>query len=331
MAIASGIGGFCAIKAETTYGTPVTPDQSVEVNTAQLKKIKNTAQGRGLASGLLGARGVRRKVTTNAGAGTIGLDVTSNSMGRFLQMTMGATAAPVQIGGTAAYTQTHTMSDNIGKFATIQVGIPDAGGTIRPNTFTSCKVLQADFHCGIDEILQATYTIDAQTMLTATAAITPSYVAAATPFSFAEMTVKLGTFNSEASVTGVRAVDLSFSRSQKADRFYAGAAGLKAEPIMNDYVAITGTLEIDYTTVADFVTRFITDTPTSMVVTFVQPVAIAAANFPTITFQIPNVYFDGDTPTLDGPDMVGLSIPFQWLYDNTNLPSITMISSDTAL
>lgn len=331
MAIASGIGGFAAIKAESAYGTPVTPDQSVEVDTASIKKVKNTAQGRGLANGLLGARGVRRKVTTTAAAGTVGMGVTSNSMGRFLQMLMGATATPVQIGGTAAYTQTHTLSDNVGKFATIQVGVPDAGGTIRPYTFTSCKVLQGDFHCGIDENLAATYTIDSQNMVTATAAISPSYVAGATPFSFAEMTVKLGTFNSEASVTGVRAVDLQFSRSQKTDRFYAGAAGLKAEPIMNDYMAITGTIEIDFTTKADFVDRFIADTPTSLVVQFVQPVAIAASNFPTITFQIPNVYFDGDTPDLSGPDMVGLSIPFEWLYDNTNLPSISMISSDVTL
>lgn len=330
MAIASGIGAFAAIKAESVYGTPVTPDQSVEVNTAQIKKVKNTAQGRGLANGLLGARGVRRKVTTTAAAGTVGLDVVSNSMGRFLQMLMGATATPVIISG-SSYTQTHTLSDNVGKYATIQAGIPDAGGTIRPYTFTSCKVLQADFHCGIDEILQATYTIDSQNMVTATGAISPSYTAGATPFSFAEMTVKLGTFNSEASVTGVRAVDLSFARSQKADRFYAGAAGLKAEPIMNDYMSITGTIETDFVTKADFVDRFISDTSTSLVVQFVQPVAISGANFPTITFQIPGIYFDGDTPTIDGPDMVGVSIPFEWLYDNANLPVISMISSDVTL
>ena len=330
MAIAAGIGGFAAIKAETTYGTPVTPDASIEVTAAKLKKVKNTAQGKGLANGLLGARSARRKVTTVAGAGTIDLDVVSNTMGRPLQMLMGSTALPVLINGTS-YTQTHTLADNIGKFATVQVGVPDTGGVIRAYTFTSCKVTQADFHCGIDEILQATYTIDAQTMLTATAAISPSYVAGATPFSFAEMTVKLGTFGAEASVTGVRAVDVQFSRSQKVDRFYAGAAGLKAEPIMNDYMSITGTLQIDFTTVADFVTRYVGDTPTSMVITFVQPVAISGANFPTFTMTIPNVYFEGDTPTLDGPDIAGLSIPFTWLYDNANLPSIVMISSDVTL
>lgn len=330
MAIAAGIGGFAAIKAEVTYGTPVTPDESVEINTAQLKKVKNTAQGRGLANGLLGARGVRRKVTTVAGGGTIGLDVTSNNMGRFLQGLMGATALPVLISG-SSYTQTHTLSDNVGKFYTIQAGVPDAGGVIRPYTFTSCKVLQGEFHCGIDEILQATYTIDSQNMVTATGAITPSYTAGATPFSFAEMTVKLGTFASEASVTGVRSIDVQFARSQKVDRFYAGAAGLKAEPIMNDYMSITGTIEIDFTTKADFVDRYIADTPTSMVITFVQPTAISGANFPTFTMTIPNVYFEGDTPTIDGPDMVSVSVPFTWLYDNTNLPSIVMISSDVAL
>ena len=70
MALPAGVGGFLGLKAESVYGTAVTVDQFLEVNSAQLKKVKNTAQGRGLANGLFQPRGSRRVVTTKAGGGT---------------------------------------------------------------------------------------------------------------------------------------------------------------------------------------------------------------------------------------------------------------------
>lgn len=335
MALPAGVGGFAGLKFETTYGTAITVDQFVEVSKASIKKVKNTAQGRGIANGLYVPRGVRRVVTSQAGSGTVDFDVVTNSMGRFLNLLTGGTVTPTLINGTS-YTGTFPIGDSTGKFATMQMGIPDTGGTMRAYTARGSKVTGATFHCGIDEILQATFNVDARQIDDSIGAASPSYTAGATPFHFGQMGVKLGTFGAEASVPDVRSVQVALTRSHKLDRFYAGnqvsSVALKSEPLLNDYADIQVTLEVDLasTSKTNFVDRFMNDTSTSMVWEFIGPV-VSGANNATFRITMPQVFFDQDSPTLEGPDVVTIQMQGTCLYDNTNLPTITTISSDAAL
>ena len=82
---------------------------------------------------------------------------------------------------------------------------------------------------------------------------------------------------------------------------------------------------------ADFADRFAADSATSLVIEFVGPL-IASTYYQTFRIKCPWCFFDGDTPTVDGPDVTSGGYPFVAQLDGTNpLVSIDYISTDTTL
>lgn len=330
MAIASGVGGYFSVAAESTYGTYVAPDHHMQVDSAQLKKNKNTQLAGGVAAGMLVDRGSRRVVTTSDAGGSVKMEVGSKNFGLLLAHGMGSSATPVQQSSTAAYLQTHALGDNIGKYLSAQVGLPDLGGTIRPYSFLGCKVSSMEFSCAVDQFLQASIDFDSQQLTEAQTAVSPSYTLG-NPFHFGQATVAIGTFGSEATVQGVRKFDVKINRPLRNDRFYFGNSGVKKEPVSNGKVAITGSLDVDFVTKGDFADRFSTDTPFSLKITFTGA-NIASSFYETFSITLPACYLDGDTPTLDGPDIISGTFPFTALYDGTNNAcTIGYMSTDIAV
>lgn len=332
MSIGSGIAGQVAIAEETVYGTRVAESRAFEVDPSgeSLDKVKNTVQGGGLAGGQYGRLGSRRTVTSTAGAGGLPLEVTNKGFGLWLRHLMGDSLSPVVQGATIAFLQTHALSDNIGKSLSIQKGVPDAGGVVRPYDFLGAKIMSGEFSCGLDENLMATFDVDAQAVSEASALVTPSYVAGVMPFPFLSMGVKLGTFGSEASVTGVRGASVKIDRPQATDRFYAGAAGVKAEPIVNDWPTVTGTIDTDFLTKADFADRYVSDAPTSLVWEFIGPL-IASTFFYTFRIRVPMIFLNTGTPNIGGTDVTKASFDFEGQLDGTHpLATIEYMSTDTA-
>lgn len=331
MAIASGLAAQIGVAQEATYGTYVAPTRFPEYNKADLKKKKNVVQGGGLAAGRIAQLGSRRVVTSESVEGGFELEVANKGMGLLLAHLLGSSATPVQQGATAAYLQAHTVGDNIGKSLTIQHGVPDLTGTVRPFTFKGCKLSGAEFSCKVGELLTLSLDVDgrqASEVETLTAASLATEVA---PFHWAQMSVKLGAFGAEAAVSGVKGFSVKLDRGMASERFYAGAGGLKAEPIMNDFLKVSGNIEVDLVNKADFADRFAADSATSLVIEFVGPL-IASTYYQTFRIKLPMVFFDGDTPTVDGPDVTSGGYPFVAQLDGTNpLVSIDYISTDTTL
>lgn len=135
MAIGSGLAAQIGFAAESTYGTYVAPTRFLEFNKADLKKVKNTVQGGGLAAGRFAQLGSRRAVTSEAAAGSVEMEVINKGFGLLLAHLLGSSATAVQQGGSTAYLQAHTLGDNFGKSLTTQVGVPDLTGTVRPYTY----------------------------------------------------------------------------------------------------------------------------------------------------------------------------------------------------
>lgn len=331
MSIGSGLASSFGFVPEVTYGTYVAPTRWVESSGPQLRKVKNTVQGGAMAAGTLLRRGSMRNVTTKAGGGSIAMEIYSKRMGHLLNGLMGGTVTPVQQGATAAYLQTHELTDPVGKFYTMQVGVPDLSGTVRPYTFLGSKITAMEFSCGIDQNLTVSIEVDSRDVTESETLAAPSYATGVNVFHFAQGDVKLGTYNSEASVDGVRSVRLRIARPSRTDRFYFGNSGLKSEPVINDYADVSGTIEVDYITKADFADRYAADTSTALDWVFTGP-EIATPYNETIRFRVPQVFFDGETPTVNGPDVVTTSFNFAATYDGTNTgASILYTSSDTTL
>lgn len=331
MGIGSGLGSSFGFAPEVTYGTYVAPTKWVEAGQPQLRKVKNTAQGGAARAGAYGRRGSMRYVTTKAGGGTVNLEVQNKRMGLLLNGLMGGTVSPTQQAATAAYLQTHAIGDPTGKFYTMQVGVPDLGGTARPYTFLGSKITAIEFSCGVDEVLTAAVTVDARDVTEAETLATPSYATGVNLFHFAQMGVKIGTYDSEAAIQGVRRVTCRIERPHRTDRWYANNAGLKSEPVINDFVNISGTIECDYITKANLADRFAADTSTALVWEFIGP-NIASTYDETFRIRLGQIFLDEGTPTVDGPDIVTGSYNFVGRDDGTNpLASIIYMSTDTAL
>ncbi|MBK7424852.1 MAG: hypothetical protein IPJ48_18220 [Propionivibrio sp.] len=331
MAIGSGLAASIGFAAESTYGTYVAPTRFLEYIKADLKKKKNVVQGGGLAAGRIAQLGSRRVVTSESVEGGFELEVANKGMGLLLAHLLGSSATPVQQGATAAYLQAHTVGDNIGKSLTIQHGVPDLTGTVRPFTFKGCKLSGAEFSCKVGELLTMSLDVDGRQASEVETLVAASLATGVAPFHWAQMSVKLGTFGAEAAVSGVKGFSVKFDRGMASERFYAGAGGLKAEPIMNDFLKVSGSIEVDLVNKADFADRFAADSATSLVIEFVGPL-IASTYYQTFRFTLPMVFFDGDTPTVDGPDVTSGGYPFVAQLDGTNpLVSIDYISTDTTL
>lgn len=331
MAIGSGLSGQVGVAAETVFGTYVAATRFPEVDSAPFDRKPNFAQGGGLAAG----RNVRPKdryvLTYREAEGRIEMEVTSKGFGLFVNQLFGGTATVVQQGATAAWLQTHILGDNKGKSMSIQLGLPSTNGTVNPYTYLGCKTKALSLECGVGDILKATLDYDAQDYSEAQGLATASYLVGVRPFNFADMNVKLGTFGSEAAVTGVRKVSLKVERGLKTDMQYAGAGGKKAEPVINAFTDITGTIETDFATKADFADRAVLAAQTSLVWEFVGPI-IASTFAQTFRVTLPATAFTSGDPQIDSTDVLNPTFNFVALDDLTNPPiKIEIMSTDTAI
>ena len=328
MAIGSGLGAQLGIAAETTYGTFVAPSKFVEFTKESLALKKTTAQSAGIAAGRLLALSSRRVLTRKEVQGSIDLEVTNKAMGLLLQALMGTTVTPVQQGAGPAYLQTHTLASIAGKSLTIQKGVPLTTGAVTDKTFLGCKVTSGEFSCGTGEMLAATFEFDGKDCDEAQTLATASYPSMS-PFHFGQMAVKTGSFGTETALDGIRKVSCKVERPQDVERFYAGQAGLKREPIENDQVKISGTLESDYVaaTLDDLHTS---DGATSLVWEFVGPL-IAATFYETFRITLPAIRLDEGPPVVDGFGVIKPTFNYVGLFDGTNQPKIEYISTDVTL
>jgi hypothetical protein len=328
MAIGSGLGAQIGVAAESTYGTYVAPTHFPEFTSQSLVLKKTTAQSTGIAAGRLMALSSRRVVTQREVSGSLGMEVSNTGMGVLLQALMGTTVTPVQQGATAAYLQTHILADTFGKSLSIQAGVPMTTGTVTDKTFLGCKIISAEFSCEVGGMLTVTFEFDGKDCSEAQTLAAASY-SPRSPFHFGQMGVLAGAFGAETALDGVRKFSLKIERPQATDRFYANQSALKAQPISNDLVKVTASIEQDYvtTTVDDLHTS---DAATSVVWEFIGP-NIEDTHDETFRVTLPAVKVDDTPPTVGGYDVVRTTYNLTALYDGTNPVVIEYMSEDVTL
>lgn len=329
--IGSGLGASIGFAKESTYGTVVTPVKFPEMETWPHERRPNFVQGGGLAAGRMLKPSSRYVLVSRDGGLTGTMEVPSKGFGFLLENLMGSSTI-VQQGATAAWLQTHVLGDNKGKSLTIQSGVPDQGGTVRPYTLPGSKMVSMELSCGFDDPrLMANMTFDSQDYSEATALAAPSYSTGIVPRQFAEMGFKMGAVGAEAAVSGVKKVTLKIERKMNTSLQYANGGGKKAEPILNDWADVSGTFEVDYVTKADFADRVPLTGSVSVIWEFVGPL-IASTFFQTFRVKMPATLIESGDPQVDGPDVVNATYNFVVDDDQTNVPvTIEYMSVDTTI
>jgi hypothetical protein len=291
--------------------------------------VAQRQQGEGIQSGNFGPVGAQFVETTNAATATIDMDIQTSKMGVLLNTLMGGSVTPTAQGATIAYLAAFPLADTYGKFMTVQIGAPYRSGTVQPHTLTGGKVASASFSCDLGGILSGSFSLDGKSFTTAQTLAAPSY-SASNVFHFAQSTLKLGTYGSEAAVSGVRNVSVSIERPHDVGDYTTGSVGTKSEPVLNGPANITVDITADWLAKATFQDLAHGTTPTSLVWEFEGPV-IASTYKETFRVTLPSVYFEPATQGVGGPGELTTGWQAVWRYDGTNLPKIETISADSAL
>lgn len=326
MPVGSGLASTLGTAVESTYGTPVVTDRWFQFISESLGRDQTTLQSQGIGGSA--ARQLRRRgiVSARMGSGDITMEVATKGFGRWFNQILGGTSTIVQQGATTAYLQTHQMGDLLGKSQTVQKGVPQTDGTMKKFTFHGGKVLTAEFSISVDQILQLAVGMDFEDVETTTAYAAPTYT---TPklFHFMHGALTVG----GSAVASVTNASVAVNNNLKTDRFYLGSAGLKKEPLDNDFPEVTGSLSAEFVDQATFYDRYTGDTAAALVLDFEGDVIDGAYN-EQLTITIPEVRFEGETPKVGGPEVVVQNVPFSGHYDGTNAGiKIEYMSSDTSI
>lgn len=173
--MASQLDHSVGIGAETTYGTAVTPTRWYEWSPdSTLSWDPQYIQGGGLRVGTFLDRGQRRRNGYGRGELTIRAQLTSRTFGLLLRAAMGAGTSTLVSGAT--YQQLFTFG-TVGASLpplTIQCGIVDSNGTVRPHTFAGCVAMSWALEIPDDggpAMVEVTF--DARTLDTVTAITAP--------------------------------------------------------------------------------------------------------------------------------------------------------------
>lgn len=342
MTIGSGLGATFGAGEESSYGAVATVDHFYEITSEGLELTKNIVQGGGLRGSRRFDRAARRKEPTRTAGGPVSMELPTRKLGLWLEHMLGSTPVVTQLGGTSAYRQIHTPGELTGKSLTLQKAVPQVNGTQKPFTYPGCKIGGWTIACARGAIATLELTVDARDELTDEALVPATFPTAGDGvFSFEEGALILGgtvsTVGGVTSLAGgttvaeVRGITLSGGNPMDTERFHLGAAGRKAEPIENGKSTVTGALDAEFVNQATIYDLFAADEGTALLLRFTAEDEIAVGYANQLELIVPAIFFEGESPKVGGPEVVGINAGFTALDDDVNpLLQAALISLDTA-
>ena len=327
MGSAVGLTTRLCTGVETVYGTGVTPDQFLEFNSEGLERKNEIMRSNALGGGSLHLRrGSRSVVSGRWGEGSIEMDVVTNGMGRIIRNLLGGTPTIAQQAATPAYLQTHTLGSLLGKSLTIQKQLRDESDVVVGTfTFEGSKFTSGEFKIDKKGKLVLSLTVDAEDVTTATAAASPSLTATKT-FHYRQGSLSIGGVPAAL----VQSASVKVDRKMDTDRYHLGNAGVKAEPLVNDFPDVTGGLSAEFASL-DYYTLFVNDTPAELELDFTGDVIDGAYN-EQLTITVPEIRLTGETPKVGGPGLVLVNHPWEAQWDGSSADMvIALMSTDTAI
>jgi hypothetical protein len=322
MGSAVGLTTRLCTGVETTYGTPVVCDRFLEFDSESLERKNEIIRSSALGSGRLGLRrGSRSVVSSRHGEGSIDMEVVTNGMGRLFRNFMGGTPTITQQGATAAWKQVHTLGSLAGKSLTIQKQLRDeADVVVGAHTYHGCKFVSAEFKIDKKGKLLLTLTVDAEDEDTGTAAAAPSLTATKV-FHYRQGSLLIG----GSGAGNIQSASVKVDRKMDTDRYHLGNAGVKKEPLVNDFVDITGNLSAEFADLTNY-NRFVNDTPAALKLEFVGDL-IASTFFETLTIDIAEIRLTGETPKVGGPGLVLVNHPWEAQWDGSSADMVVSYTS----
>lgn len=311
MSTGTGLSAQLGIAEETTYGTYVEPTDFFEFNSEgvspEVERLVSSALGRGRYR-----RTSRIRHFITGAEGDVELDLVNKGMGLWFKHMLGAvdTSQPDENDKPNEYRHRFTPDANglRGKYLTVQVGRPSTDGTVRPFSYVGGKVAAWTISASMNEIATLSTSLNFKTEDTSETLATASYPSDLESFTFLD-----GTLTMDGSSAGVvNSVEITGTNAMNVDR--RGFGNEKFEPLANDFWEVTGSFDSEFEDMTAYNAWVNGTEQVDMVLTF----AISGTEMDTgqenpyrLVVTIPSLHFTGDAPTVDGPDIVSNSKPFE--------------------
>lgn len=348
------------LKKETTYGTRIVVDRTLEFVDQSLTLENKFVYGQGLRVGKPVQRASRRALAQVGVKGDIKLEACTKGLGPVFQAMLG-TATSTVTATAPAYQQLFTpaLSDPMPSY-TIQAGLPTLTGTTLPQTFTGCVCdkwsISAESGSGIVE-LNTTWA--GKDMVTTNPYDALAYAASPKLFQFGQGSATIGILASSggtavltpptATVLGtltnpataadiqITKFELDYDNATDSGGYTMGAAGSpsggKRQRIpVYGVRGITGSMTFEFVSavVRDY---YLNQTNLAMLVTFISNDLITGAVYSTLQIAIPNLVLEGDVPNSNGGNAITTDVKFTVL-DGESAASplyVAIVTADIAL
>ena len=324
MAFRSGIDAQIGFGEETTWSTRAAPTRYLEFVSESFKLAQEPMDAKGIRKSNLVQRSDRWTRGKKEIAGEVMVEGHNKGLGLLLKHALGTVVITTPGGGTNSRLHTHTLTDNWGLGLTVQAGRPDVGGTVRPFDYAGCKTDSVEFKNSVDEFLMLSFGYVGYDEDTTQTLGTASY-----PASTEILNWTGGVLNIAAAAVAVKDVSIKIDRGLKKDRHFLRADRRIKEPIQAGLVKISGEVSCEFEDLTAY-NRFVNGTLASLDVTWTGAIIEGALSY-YFKVIIDNVRFEGQTPNVDGPDVVDLSLPFTGIYDGSGEPIVVEYqTTDTA-
>lgn len=305
MTTPAGIGGQFGYVTETTTGTLVTVNKFLPVTGAPITTEIEPLDSMGIRAGrLITASWKQGKRTVG---GTVETELWNADIASLLKHMFGAVSVATN-GGQHNYT--YTPDDTTGLSMTMQVGVPDITGTVRPRTFGGCKIGGWTLSAEAGSLATLSLDVVAMTSTNGVALAAASYDAALEPFVFTEANLLVA----GATNTVVSSFELQCDTGLT-ERFRNGSPWSK-EYLQNGFREFTGTIAKDFESETQY-NRYINGEEAALVLNFDN-----GTDELVITM---NVRFNGGDPTLEGPEIIEEPVEFKVVSATNDASGITAV------
>lgn len=309
MALKSGLNASFGFKAETTWGTAVTVDKWVPLVSESVTKEVARLESAGILPG-------RRVLSTNqftngdvTVSGDINFELPLHGVAGLFKWAMGSVTT-TSTGGVAPFIHTCTPGDLTDDHITAQIGRPNTGGTVDPFTYTGLKCSSWEIAAKAGELVTASFSVVGKDEATSTALTAVAYTNGVDmSYTYINGSITIG-----GTSTSVHEFTIKGDNGLTGDRRFLGSANI-AEPLEAALREYGGELACDWESLTNY-NRFVAGSTHAMVATF----SAGASASVTITT---NVRFDGETPQVEGTDIVAQKLPFKCVA-GTDAEAITI-------
>lgn len=306
MTTPAGIGGQFGYVTETTTGTLVTVDKFLPVTSAPIVTEIEPLDSMGIRAGRLITAAWKQGSRTVSG--TVETELWNVDIASLFTHMFGAVQVATN-GGQWDYT--YTPVDTTGLSMTMQVGVPDITGTVRPRTFGGAKLGGWTLSAEAGSICMLSLDVVAMTSTNGVALATASYDAALEPFVFTEAHLSVA----GATNTVVNSFELACEMGLT-ERFRLGNDGWSLEYLQNGFREFTGSITKDFEDETQY-ERYLDGDEAALVL-----------NFDNGTDQLAitmNVRFNAGDPTLEGPELVEEPVEFKVVSATNDASGITAV------